>query len=184
MIRRLEEAVNFLMPRTPIFLWFTTSWAARTQRKHHHEPQRSRADPAVEGKARRDRSEDFSDNLVVQLSVATEALNRTSEYRARDLRRPALGPASGRRPLADSSTTSRPCSRPSSCCRGCSRKRRRPNSTRPSSSTTCGSPTPAPPPTRSSLADDALSSVLPAPLFLVRIAQAHANAAAVLRNKD
>ena len=57
---------------------------------------------------------------------------------------------SWRRPSTASSTTSTPCSRPSSCCPGRSRKRRRRKSTWPSSSTTCGSPTPAPPRSRSS----------------------------------
>ena len=49
----------------------------RVGRADHHEPGRGGADPAVEGKARRSRTEDLSDNLVVQLGVVTEALNRS-----------------------------------------------------------------------------------------------------------
>ena len=95
--------------------------------------------------------EDLSGNLIVQLGLATEELNRAlvrTQYRAGVDRGPTAGAASRQcagwpRP---STAWSRPpgrCSRPSSCCRGRSPKRRRPKSTWRSCSTTCGSPTPS-----------------------------------------
>jgi hypothetical protein len=46
-------------------------------RADHYERGRGGADPAVAGKARRGRAEDFSGHLIVQHSVATETLNRS-----------------------------------------------------------------------------------------------------------
>ena len=84
--------------------------------------------------------EDFSDNLIVQLGVATEALNRNWYERntgrtVGDVQRWVQHRFTGTWPphSTGSSTTSTPCSRPSSCCPGRSRKRRPPKSTWPSS---------------------------------------------------
>ena len=91
--------------------------------------------------------EDLADNLIVQLGLCTEALNRSWYERNTKRRSPTSSAGSStrcagtwRRPSTASSTTSTPCSRPSSCCPGHSRKKPRPKSTWPSSSTTCGSP--------------------------------------------
>ena len=91
--------------------------------------------------------EDLSGNLIVQLGVVTEDLNRRW-YEANtgqvitDIQRRTSGirRCAGwrRRSMAGSKAAGR-CSRPSSCCRGRSPKRRRPRNTCRSCSTTCGS---------------------------------------------
>jgi len=86
--------------------------------------------------------EDLSDNLVVQLGLVTEELNRRW-YQAnsgqiitdvqRQIRHPALPPrwtAGSKRPAR--------CSRPSSCCPGLSRKKPRSRNTCRNCSTICG----------------------------------------------
>ena len=89
--------------------------------------------------------EDLSGNLIVQLGLATEELNRRW-YEAnsgqvitdiqRRVRHPILrwmgATLDGRVEAAA------PCSKPNSCCRGSSRKRRRPRNTCRSCSITCG----------------------------------------------
>ena len=96
--------------------------------------------------------EDLSGNLIVQLGLATEHLNR-HWYERNDrpghqgypeLGPPPGDPLDGRDVWTALSKARARCSRPSSCCRGRSRKRRRRKSTWPSSSTTCGSPMPPP----------------------------------------
>ena len=89
--------------------------------------------------------EDLSNNLVVQLGVATEALNRTWYERntgrtVTDVQRWVQHPVNRFWPPPSTawSRTPTPCSRPSSCCPGRSPKMRRPKSTWPSCSTTCG----------------------------------------------
>jgi len=57
----------------------------RLGRPDYHEPRRGDSDPALEGKARRTRAMDLSDNLVVQLDIVTEAVNRS--WHERDTRR-------------------------------------------------------------------------------------------------
>jgi hypothetical protein len=75
--------------------------------------------------------EDLSGNLIVQLGVATEPLNRTWYERnagraVTDVQRWVRHLSIGiwRRPWTGSSTVSTPYSRPSSCCLGRSPKRR------------------------------------------------------------
>jgi YqaJ-like viral recombinase domain len=92
---------------------------------------------------------DLSAVLIVQLGLATEDLNRrwyelNSGHRVSDIQRRAIhctipwmaATLDGR------SRRPGPSSKPSSCCRDRSRKRLRPRSTWPSSSTTCWSPAP------------------------------------------
>ena len=93
--------------------------------------------------------EDLSGNLIVQLGVATEELNRhwfelnTSQI-VKDRQRRAVHPLI--RWMAATSTVSSKqpgrCSKPSSCCRGPSRKKLRPRNTWPSCNTICGSSQP------------------------------------------
>ena len=91
--------------------------------------------------------EDLSGNLIVQLGSVTEDLNR-SWYERNTGRRFATSSATSgirsflgwRPPSTASWRAPRRCSRPSSCCPGRSPRRRRPKSTWPSCSTTCGSP--------------------------------------------
>jgi hypothetical protein len=90
--------------------------------------------------------EDLSDNLIVQLGVATEPLNRRWYEKAtgqviKDVQSWVRHPGWRLRSTASSRTPAR-CSRRNSCCRGRSRRRRRPRSICRSSSTTCGSPMP------------------------------------------
>ena len=89
--------------------------------------------------------DDLSDNLVVQLGVATEALNRTwyernTERSVTDVQRWVQHRSIDiwRRRWMGSSTPSTPCSRPSSCCHGRSRKKQLPKSIWLSSRTACG----------------------------------------------
>src|ERR1700684_3928357 len=89
--------------------------------------------------------EDLSGNLVIQLGVATEALNRTWYERNTVAELPTSSAVFITRSIAGwlqpSTAWSRIpmlCLRPSSCCRGRSPKRRRRRSTWHSSSTTCG----------------------------------------------
>jgi hypothetical protein len=91
--------------------------------------------------------QDLSGNLIIQLGLVTEALNRnwyerntgqTVECVQHRLRHPVLRWMG--RPLTASSRAAGRFSRPNSCCPGHSRKRRRPRSIWPRSSTTCGSP--------------------------------------------
>jgi predicted phage-related endonuclease len=89
--------------------------------------------------------EDLSANLIVQLGLVTEPLNRTWYERnmgqaVKDVQRRVQHPVN--RWMAATldgmvEGTAR-YSRPNSCCRGRSRKRRRPKNTWPSSSTICG----------------------------------------------
>ncbi len=89
---------------------------------------------------------DLSTNLVVQLGVVTEDLNRHWYERntgkaVKNIQVPGEPPdhAMDRRPHSMASVEgTRAVSRPSSCCRGRSRKKRRPRSTWLSSSATCG----------------------------------------------
>jgi predicted phage-related endonuclease len=86
--------------------------------------------------------EDLRDNLIVQLGVATEPLNRTwyernTGRRIADVQR-RRSIAGWPQPSTAWSRISTPCSRPSSCCRGRSQKRRRRRNIWPNSSTTCG----------------------------------------------
>ena len=94
--------------------------------------------------------EDLSGNLIVQLGLVTEDLNRrwyevnTGQVRHRTSRsRSNIRPFAGWRPPSTAASR-RPgrCSKPSSCCRGRSPRRRRPRSTCRSCSTTCGSSRP------------------------------------------
>ena len=89
--------------------------------------------------------DDLSGNLIVQLGVATEALNRSWYERntgrvVSDVQRWVQHPV--KRWMAATIDgmvrVSTRCSRPSSCCRGRSRKRRRRKSIWPNCSTTCG----------------------------------------------
>ena len=130
----------------------------RLGRTDHHEPRRGRADPAVEGKARRGRAGGLQRQprrparrryRGAQPELGTSAI-QVAPFPTSSAGSSIRSIASWRRPSTASSTTSTPCSRPSSCCPGRSPKRRRRKSTWPSSSTTCGSPTPAPPRSRSS----------------------------------
>ena len=89
--------------------------------------------------------EDLSGNLIVQLGLVTEDLNRrwyerNSGQVIKDVQRgfSIRSSAGWRRPWTAWSRAPGRCSRPNSCCRGRSRKRRRPKSTWPSSSTICG----------------------------------------------
>ena len=91
--------------------------------------------------------EDLSGNLIVQLgrpprtstAPGTSAIpaGRSVTCSAASSTRPSPG---WRQPSTGLWRAPRPCSRPSSCCPGHSPRRRRPKSTWPSSSTTCGSP--------------------------------------------
>ena len=91
--------------------------------------------------------EDLSGNLIVQLGVATEDLNRrwyeaNSGQVITDVQtaRPPSGLAlDGGHPGRPGGSPAARCSRPSSCCPGRSRKRRPPRNTCRSCSTTCGS---------------------------------------------
>ena len=92
--------------------------------------------------------EDLSGNLIVQLGLATEALNR--HWYERNTGQAGANASSigcgirysggWRRRSTASWTGAGPCSRPNSCCRGRSRKKLQPKSIWPSSSTICGSP--------------------------------------------
>ena len=94
--------------------------------------------------------QDLSDNLIVQLGVATEPLNRlwyerTTGKGIKDVqlrvRHPVIRWMAAT--LDGVVEHQAPSSRPSSCCRGRSPKKGRPRNTWRSSSTTCGSRTPA-----------------------------------------
>ena len=89
--------------------------------------------------------EDLSGNLIVQLGVATETLNRlwyerNSQCSVTDVQRWVQHRSIDiwRRRWMGSSTPSTPCSRPSSCCHGRSRKKQLPKSIWLSSSTASG----------------------------------------------
>ena len=91
--------------------------------------------------------EDLSGNLVVQLGLATEDLNRRW-YEANtgqvitDIQRQHAPPGAAldgaRHSMAGSRVVTGRCSRPSSCCRGRFRKKPRPRSICRSCSTICG----------------------------------------------
>src|SRR6516225_7137830 len=90
-------------------------------------------------------SEDLSGNLVVQLGLATEDLNRHWYQANTDNCSPTFRSGSGTRccagwwlPATAVSKGPARFSRPSSCCPGHSRKKRRPRNTCRSCSTICG----------------------------------------------
>ena len=92
--------------------------------------------------------EDLSGNLIVQLGLVTEDLNRrwyepNTGQVITDIQRRVRHPASaGWRPRSTAwwRLPGR-CSKPNSCCPGRSRRKRRPKNTCPSCSTICGSST-------------------------------------------
>src|SRR6476646_9775950 len=95
--------------------------------------------------------EDLSDNLIVQLGLVTEPLNRhwferNTGYVITQVQRQVRHPVLRWMAATLDGMVEAPaqCSKRNSCCRGRSRRRRRRRSTWPSSSTTCGSPMPPP----------------------------------------
>ena len=96
--------------------------------------------------------EDLSGNLIVQLGLVTEDLNRRwyeLNSGGNHHRYPTPGASPGnplgwQQPLMAVSKAATPYSRPSSCCRGRSRKRRRQRNTCRSCSTICGWSGPGP----------------------------------------
>ena len=94
--------------------------------------------------------EDLSNNLIVQLGVATEDLNRrwfelNTGQTIKDRQRHAVHPLVRWMAATLDGIVEAPgrCSRPSSCCPGPSPSKPRSRSTWPSCSTTCGSSTPS-----------------------------------------
>ena len=86
---------------------------------------------------------DFSDNLLVQLGIATESLNRscyekTTGQAVKEVQSWIRHPVIRWMAATLDGIVEKRCSKQNSCCHGRSRKKGRPRSTWPSCSTICG----------------------------------------------